>query len=101
VSGFYGIWTPDPNIFNNNFYSELIYDNWELTPRTHQYFDTTPGKEYLMMLHSDMALIHDNVFYRYVKLFADDQDAWFKSFGEVFPKLQELGVNTLLPPISW
>jgi len=100
-SGFFGLWTPDPLVFNNAFYHELIYHKWALTPNTHQYFDTTPGLEFLMMLHSDMALIHDPNFLRHVQRFADDQEAWFKAFAEVFPKLQELGVHSLLPPIDW
>jgi catalase (peroxidase I) len=100
-SGFFGPWTPNPMKFDNSFYRELVYDVWQLTPNTRQYFDTTPGMEFLMMLHTDMALINDPDFYRYVEIFADNQAEWFSAFTQVFPKLQELGCSNLLPPIPW
>jgi len=45
-----------------------------------------------MMLPSDIALIHDPVFRKYVELYAKDEDAFFKDFAKAFSKLLELGV---------
>jgi cytochrome c peroxidase len=45
-----------------------------------------------MMLPSDMVLILDPEFKKYVELFAKDEDAFFKEFSKAFAKLLELGV---------
>jgi len=98
-SGFFGPWTPDPNSFDNDFYQELISDTWKVTPNTQQYYDTSDTT--LMMLHTDMVLVNDPIFLKEVKKYAADQQAWFHDFTQIFPKLQENGVTTLLSPINW
>lgn len=45
-----------------------------------------------MMLPSDMALVQDKSFRKYVDKYAKDQDAFFNDFGAVITKLFELGV---------
>jgi cytochrome c peroxidase len=54
-----------------------------------------------MMLPSDLALINDRSFkkyrsyalnYRYVDIYAKDENAFFKDFSAAFQKLEELGV---------
>jgi Catalase (peroxidase I) len=65
-------------------------------------FDSFPledstGK--LMMLPSDIALIHDPVFRKYVEAYAKDEDLFFKDFAKAFAKLLELGVT--FPKRSW
>jgi cytochrome c peroxidase len=54
-----------------------------------QYEDAT-GK--LMMLPSDMALVADPEFKKYVELYAKDEARFFKDFAAAFSKLLELGV---------
>jgi cytochrome c peroxidase len=54
-----------------------------------QYEDAT-GK--LMMLPSDMALLADPEFKKYVELYAKDETRFFKDFASAFAKLLELGV---------
>jgi cytochrome c peroxidase len=54
-----------------------------------QYEDKT-GQ--LMMLPSDLALIQDPKFRKYVELYAKDEDIFFKDFAKAFSKLLELGV---------
>jgi len=98
-SGFFGPWTTNPNAFDNDYYTELINDPYTVTPGTNQYQDSR--NEALMMLHVDLALIYDPVFLPLVKKYAKDEKAWFRDFSEVFPKIQEAGVTTLLPPIKW
>jgi cytochrome c peroxidase len=46
-----------------------------------------------MMLPSDMALIWDKDFKKYVELYASDKDRFYKDFAAAFAKLLELGVT--------
>lgn len=55
-----------------------------------QYVD--PDDE-LMMLPSDIALLEDANFKKYVELYAGDKDAFFRDFAIAFAKMLELGVN--------
>lgn len=45
-----------------------------------------------MMLPSDMALIQDAEFKKWVAIYAKDSDRFFADFAKVFKKLEELGV---------
>jgi cytochrome c peroxidase len=45
-----------------------------------------------MMLPSDIALISDPVFKKWVEIYAKDEDRFFKDFAKAFAKLLELGV---------
>lgn len=54
-----------------------------------QYEDPT-GK--LMMLPSDMILVEDPSFKKWVELYAKDEDLFFTDFAKAFAKLLELGV---------
>lgn len=45
------------------------------------------------MLPTDMALIEDKQFTKYVKIYAKDQDAFFKDFASAFGKLIALGTE--------
>ncbi|BGP58275.1 cytochrome c peroxidase [Rhodotorula sphaerocarpa] len=57
-----------------------------------QFKNTDLGEE-LMMLPTDMALIEDEKFLPYVKKYAEDREAFYHDFAEVFAKLIELGVT--------
>jgi len=46
-----------------------------------------------MMLPADLAFIQDPAFKKYVEIYANDQDAFFKDFALAFAKLLELGVE--------
>lgn len=50
-------------------------------------------EEELMMLPTDLALIHDKAFAPWVKKYADDKELFFKDFATVFDKLLELGIT--------
>ena len=52
-------------------------------------FEDSTGK--LMMLQSDMILISDPTFKKYVEMYAKDEDLFFKDFAKAFAKLLELG----------
>jgi len=104
ASGYWGPWNFSETTFSNEYFRLLIEERW--SPKlTHngqpwigpdQYEDST-GK--LMMLPSDIALIHDPVFRMYVEAYAKDEDLFFKDFAKAFAKLLELGVT--FPQKSW
>lgn len=45
------------------------------------------------MLPTDMALIHDSKFLKWVKLYAKDKAVFFEDFKNAFFKLMELGIE--------
>jgi cytochrome c peroxidase len=46
-----------------------------------------------MMLPTDIALINDRSFKKYVELYAKDEAKFFSDFAAAFSKLQSLGVD--------
>ncbi|KAL8480572.1 hypothetical protein ACS0TY_027205 [Phlomoides rotata] len=74
-SGFEGAWTPNPLIFDNSYFKELL----------------SGEKEDLIQLPSDKALLEDPVFRSFVEKYAADEDAFFHDYAEAHLKLSELG----------
>jgi len=99
ASGYDGPWTPTPTMFNNLYFSLLDSVKW--TPRDwkgpFQYEDE--GKS-LMMLPTDLVLIQDDDFKKYVSMYAKDQATFFADFSKAFNKLEELG-TTGLKSTTW
>jgi len=99
ASGFVGPWTPTPTAFNNVYFSLLKNSAWEegcikgQTCKNKQYRDT--ATQQFMMLPTDIALIKDPGFKKYVDLYADDEKAFFKDFSGAFSKLLENGTKNL------
>eukprot|EP00842_Homolaphlyctis_polyrhiza_P001691 jgi/Hompol1/2522/HPOL_000077-RA len=91
-SGYTGPWTYTPNRFSNQYFVLLTKIKWQKKKwdGPEQYAD--PDDE-LMMLPSDMALIWDPEFAKYVKIYAEDKDRFYKDFSAAFDKLLELGVT--------
>ncbi|ORY28446.1 heme peroxidase [Rhizoclosmatium globosum] len=95
-SGYDGVWTHYPNQFSNLLYKNLLemtwvkrdWDDWD---GPEQYMNV--GDEQLMMLPTDMALIWDPEFKKYVEEYAANQDVFFKDFSCAFGRLLELGVT--------
>jgi len=91
-SGYEGPWTSSPTLFSNDYYVQLVERTW--TPRNwdgpFQYQDEH-GE--LMMLPADLALLKDEHFAVFVKLYADDEAVFFHDFAEAFSKLLSLGTN--------
>ena len=48
-----------------------------------------------MMLPTDIALIKDDKFKRFVNVYAGDQAKFFTDFAKAFQKLEELGTANL------
>lgn len=91
-SGFDGPWTFSPTVLTNDYYRLLMEEKWgwKKWAGPKQYEDVKTKT--LMMLPTDMALIQDPTFKKYVKQYADDNQAFFKDFSAVVCKLFELGV---------
>jgi cytochrome c peroxidase len=91
-SGFDGPWTRSPTTFSNQYFKELLETKWtEKKWKGPRQFEDPTGE--LMMLPSDIALIEDAEFKKWVEVYAKDQGRFFKDFSSAFKKLTELGVN--------
>jgi catalase (peroxidase I) len=90
-SGYSGPWTYTPTRFSNQYFKLLKVLKWKKKQWDGplQYVDEN---DELMMLPSDMALIWDPKFKKYVELYAEDKDLFFKDFSLAFAKLLDLGV---------
>lgn len=96
-SGFWGPWTNAENTFSNEFFRLLVEERW--SPKTthngkawtgpDQFEDSTGS---LMMLPSDIILLADPAFKKWVMIYAKDEDRFYKDFAKAFAKLLELGV---------
>jgi len=92
-SGYDGPWTTDPTRFTNQYFTNLLYKQWVVRdwdgPKQYQAVDAPD----LMMLPTDMALLADRHYKRYVEEYAKDSYVWFRDFAQAFGKLLELGVR--------
>jgi len=96
-SGYWGPWTFGETTFSNEYFRLLVEETW--TPKLlhdgeawtgpDQYEDPSGA---LMMLPSDMAILWDPGFKKYVQLYAQDEELFFRDFAVVFGKLLALGV---------
>ncbi|KAG7660888.1 CCP2 [[Candida] subhashii] len=93
-SGWEGKWTPHPISFTNEFFIVLLNEKWTLgtVPETgrQQFYNEDRS---LIMLNTDMELLNDENYLRWVKIFAEDKDIYFRDFSEAFGKLLELGIE--------
>ncbi|KAF3919395.1 Catalase-peroxidase [Orbilia brochopaga] len=90
-SGFDGPWTFSPTMLTNDYYKLLLNEkwNWRKWNGPAQFEDKSKA---LMMLPTDMSLVKDREFKKWVDKYAKDQDTFFKDFSAVIVKLFELGV---------
>lgn len=95
-SGFWGPWTRAPTTVSNEYYRELLENSWTIKT-THKgqpwkgplQFEDPTGD--LMMLPSDLVLIQDKSFRKYVEMYAKDDSLFQKDFAKVVGKLFGLG----------
>ena len=92
-SGFDGKWTHDTLKFNNAYFTNLLDNEWveRKWDGPQQYADKATGE--LMMLPSDVSLLHDKAFRQYVELYARDEAAFFQDFADAFGRLIALGTR--------
>lgn len=97
-SGYSGPWTNAEWTFSNEYFRLLVEEKWTIKQwdGPEQYEDSS---KQLMMLPADMALIWDPEFAKYVKMYAKDEELFFKDFAAAFTKLTELGVK--FPREKW
>lgn len=94
ASGFDGPWTPTPTTFNNLYFTFLKQVNWTKRDWSGP-FQYEDGSKKFMMLPTDLALIKDSKFKKYVDIYAKDQATFFADFSKAFKKLEELGTANL------
>ncbi|GAA5913898.1 hypothetical protein JCM6882_004390 [Rhodosporidiobolus microsporus] len=94
-SGFEGAWTVTPTRFTNQFYKMLVKFKFEkkVWEGPVQFKKNEDLGEELMMLSSDLCLIEDPEFKKWVEIYAEDRSRFFDDFAAVFGKLIELGVD--------
>ncbi|KAL7696489.1 ascorbate-dependent peroxidase [Lotmaria passim] len=94
-SGFVGPWTHDANGFDNSFFTALLEEEWEVNPKVEQMQMMDRATKKLMMLPSDVALILDPKYRKYVEMYAKDNDRFNADFAKAFKKLTEQGTSNL------
>lgn len=94
ASGYVGPWTFTPTVFNNQYFVLLKGLKWTPTPKVAKFQYSDPSGK-LMMLPSDIVLIEDMDFSKYVDLYSKDNKQFFTDFAAAFQKLEELGTKNL------
>lgn len=102
TAGFEGPWTTQPLQWDNEYFQDLLGQQWEKHkgPGGHWQWrikDAPLEKSGLMRLTSDMALLHDPVYLRVVKEFAEDMKAFNKAFDDAWFKLTVTNGNFWSP----
>ena len=107
-SGFEGKWVNNPTRFSNQYFRVLLANEkaWKrktLDNGVVQFVyveEAIEGEESdgevvegLMMLPTDMSLLSDPSFRKWVETYAADKDRFFADFAAVFAKLMELGIR--------
>ncbi|KAJ1972706.1 heme peroxidase [Dimargaris verticillata] len=92
-SGFDGPWTFSPTSFTNDYYNQLLNQQWVKKDWTGPFQFVDKDSKSIMMLPADMAFKEDKNFRKYVELYAKDEDQFFKDFSKAYAKLLELGVD--------
>ncbi|KAI0483690.1 peroxiredoxin [Xylaria cf. heliscus] len=108
-SGFEGKWVRNPTRFSNQYFRLLLANKKEWRRKTlangveqFVYEEKAEGEgeeeeekeeEGLMMLPTDMSLLSDPAFRKWVEVYAADKDRFFADFSAVFAKLLELGIR--------
>jgi len=83
TSGFEGPWTSNPLKWTNQFFVDLLNEEWvkHKGPGGHWQWKIKDSDSNLVRLTSDIALLHDESYLEYVKLFANDMDAFNTAFS--------------------
>ena len=92
TSGFEGSWTTTPTQWSNNYFHELLGYEWEAVtgPGNHtQWRVKGGGPPKVMMLTSDMGLLHDpaGIYQQWLKAYRDNVTLFDEAFGRAWYKL--------------
>ncbi|KAL7423300.1 heme peroxidase [Cryptotrichosporon argae] len=96
-SGFEGPWTFSPVTFSNEYFSLLVNEKWQWRKWSGPAQFQDSKTKTLMMLPTDMALVKDKSFKKWVDIYAKDEAKFFEDFSKAFSTLLELGV----PKVQW
>lgn len=96
ASGFDGPWSPTPTTFNNSYFTLLKSLPWKEKNWNGPYQYEGAGGS-LMMLPTDLVLVQDAKFEKYVAIYAKDNAKFNSDFSEAFGKLLALGTKGLTP----
>jgi len=91
-SGFVGPWTDEPYTFTNKYFTYMKDKKWQLKSWDGPAQFEDVDSQTLMMLPTDMALLVDTNFRKYVDLYAADDAAFRADFAKYFGALMENGV---------
>jgi len=94
ASGYVGPWSSTPLLFNNSYYGLLKGLKWTENKKTKKFQYEDPSGQ-LMMLPSDIVLLEDKNFKKYVDVYAKDQKKFFADFKAAFEKLELFGTSGL------
>lgn len=96
-SGFEGPWTAQPLVFDNTYFKDLLGKTWtkETSSKGQAQYGNGSGASKTMMLESDLALLNDPAFKKYVDIYAGNQDTFFADFLDAWVRLQENGCTGL------
>lgn len=101
-SGYWGPWTYGETTFSNDYFCRLVDASEGWAPKTQHKGKSWTGppqfvnsKGDLMMLHTDMALTWDEDFKKWVDIYANDEERFFKDFAKYYQQLNELGCKNL------
>jgi len=91
TSGIEGPWTTTPTKWDNNYFKELLENTWAEAkgPGDKHQWHTVDGTKNIMMLTSDISLLHDptNSYQKYVNLFANNVTELDDAFSHAWYKL--------------
>ena len=113
-SGYAGPWVENPNIFSNEYATDMLEDEWTFVSHADTWLDDygaselrpAPGNRQFvnrklgdladdvpnqMMLVSDMILAWDPAFRAHLEVYASNEAKLKEDFGRAFKKLTELG----------
>lgn len=91
-SGYDGPWQFAPTTFSNEYFRLLTEDKWHWRKWNGPKQYENDSTKTLMMLPTDMALLKDKEFSKWVKIYAKDENKFFGDFSKAFSTLLELGV---------
>jgi len=100
TSGFEGPWTTNPTWWDNSYFTNLRSHKWKvhIGPGGHHQWQvdgepspTAPGpqggRQDIMMMTSDVALLHDDAYEKIVRTYATDQPAFDHAWKHAWYKL--------------
>lgn len=93
-SGFVGPWTYSPSTFSNDFFVQLLNVKWQKKSLPNGNFQFVDPKDEIMMLPTDVELINDADFKKWVLAYADDEELFFSDFAAAYEKLVNFNLPT-------